>query len=82
MRKSIFAYAKTKSQNSCMVTVQLTKAFVFHTYKVLFLQPSSLAMQASLCMTWSETTKTGFSWCSSLNNASIMSMILSEITGS
>ena len=42
MRKLDFAYAKTKAQNSCVVTAQLISAFVFATrivQSLLMLQP-------------------------------------------
>ena len=66
----IFAYGKTKTQISFAVTVKLINAFVFPfytdssitlpKYKISSLYPSSVASQPGLCLTWSETPKTGF----------------------
>ena len=65
----LFAHAKTKTQISCTVTMQLTSAFFF-CYIVQFLylskseisslQPSSVAVQPVLCGTWTETLKASF----------------------
>ena len=61
MRKPDFAYAKTKAQINCAVTAQLISAFVFAIWIVKFLFSlnhkfqASVATQAGLCQTWSET---------------------------
>ena len=65
MRNRIFAYAKTKTQISLAVTAKLISAFVFATrivQSLYFLSPksSTVAVQAGLCRTWSETLKAGF----------------------
>ena len=65
MSKPDFAYAKTKTQISFVVTAKLISAFVFATRIVqslyfLYTKPSSVALQPGLCRTWSETPKTGF----------------------
>ena len=63
------AYAKTKAQISFAVTAKLISTFFHYTDSTipLFLKseissfyPSSVAAQAGLCQTWSETPKTGF----------------------
>ena len=70
MRK-LFAYAKTKTQISFVVTAKMICVFVFATQIVQsFLLPtpeifqasshSSVAVQPVLCRTWLETPKTGF----------------------
>ena len=51
-----FCYAKTKTQNNCAVTAQLSSAFVFATLMVqslFFLNPKfqSSSLQAGLCQT-------------------------------
>ena len=56
MRKQS-ACAKPKAQISCVVTAQLTRAFVFATVIVQSLlissyQPASGTVQASLCQAW------------------------------
>ena len=67
-----FAEVKTKALISFVVTAQLISAFVFATQtvqlllppllksKISSIQPSSVAAQAGLCQTWSETLKTFF----------------------
>ena len=65
-----FAYAKTKAQNSCAITVQLINPFVFATVDSTFpllhkseisrLLLSPMVAEPSLCQTCSESPKTGF----------------------
>ena len=65
----LFAFAKTKAQNSCVVTEHMISAFVFATNSMLPLLPKSeiasfkqfpAVVQLSLCRTWPETSKAGF----------------------
>ena len=70
MRKPAFCIVKTKVQISCVVTLQLISAFVFATkiiQSTCFLNQkfpthlqSSVIVQPGLCLTWSESLKTGF----------------------
>ena len=65
-----FAYAKTKAQTSFAVTAKLISVFVSATQIVQFmlfsnlkfccLEPSSVLVQLSLCLTLSETQIVGF----------------------
>ena len=52
MRNRLFAYAKTKTQISCLVTAQLISAFVFATQIVQFLFFLNLKFQASNHLLW------------------------------
>ena len=66
----LFAYAKPKAQISCEKTAQLISANVLCDLdstiplllksKISSLKPSSLTVQPSLCLTWSETPKICF----------------------
>ena len=70
VRKTVFAYAKTKMQISFAVTAKLISTFVFSTLIVeslCFLNPKFQAYNhllwlysLVLCQNWSETPKTGF----------------------
>ena len=62
MRKPAFAYAKTKTQISCTVFHYIDYAIpILPKSKIPSLEPFSLAVQPSLCQTWSEIQKTDFS---------------------
>ena len=67
----LFAFAKTKGQISCAVTVQLAdQRLCFHYIdstipllpksKISSLLPSSVAVKPGLCWTWLETPKACF----------------------
>ena len=62
MRKSDFAYVKTKVQISYAITAQLINAIVFPTKTVqcLYILAFHEAVQPDLYRTWLKTQKTGF----------------------
>ena len=92
-RGFFFAYAKTKVQISCAVTVQLISTFVFATWIVqfpYFLNPNFLASsyllslhKPGLCQTWSEIPRTIFlmMWliCSDIVNVLISWAVTAQL---